>query len=169
IWQKGIQPSNNTTIASQLDIAPSVLEMLNIDLPAKPFIGESLFKHNRRESAIMTGFSAVISRDKDAMCFPNFETLRRIYYDFKKDKDKLDIGTICFKTIDDILIKQDLRTEIVENTTYPVYETLVELNDILALKNQWMPKDIAIKEAALLISERKHTAETGQPVRNTPL
>ena len=142
IWEKGNTPAIKTTISSQLDITPTLLDKLGIKTKYNQFIGQDLFNHNRRELAIFSGFGSFASRDKNTFCFPDVEERKDGYYEFKTKEDRQKLKTLgkhCVIAKNDILFDRAQSITSTTNANLPIYQHIVEMSDIILLNNKITP------------------------------
>ena len=128
IWGKGIKPELNSKLASQVDITPTVLDMLNLRIDKDAFLGESIFKVDRRDLVLATGFNNFVSLDNESFCFPNVGSeIKKGYY---RDRD----GTKAIKNRDLVCvprkvhkIKEKISTKL--ESKVELYRNIIKLND----------------------------------------
>lgn len=136
--------SKYRTVASHIDLTPSILEMLNIYPKDSAFMGENIYSENRRELALMTGFGAYAARTKNKFCFPLTGSKENGYYVEKRIDNPHNVGCLPSRGKP---FKQSFLTPQDSFTVPPKeYRDIIELNDISLLKG-FVPGHLLEKNA----------------------
>ncbi len=129
IWHHEIEAESYSRLASQIDIAPTILDMLGLEYGEHAFIGESIYKEDRRDLVLATGFNNLVSVDKEHFCFPNVgrEIKNGYYRDQEGSKAITNKNLICVANDGSSLSEEEVGEQLDDKLS--LYRKILRLND----------------------------------------
>jgi len=140
IWKDRINPVTRTITGSQIDIAPTILDMLNIQTD-NHFLGESLFTYNEEKSTLLVqpySGTYIVSQHQNMKYVQHLIDKKEYLFDLKNDP-KEEENLIHFRTHEKVLHK--LRKEVI---------VLLENQELIHQNRLWPPN------REKLLREEKH-------------
>lgn len=124
IWGPDIAPSTNDQLASQLDITPTLVNLMKLPVEKHAFLGRDLLSDTviTEPFVITTGFNNIVTVEESTMCFPHINTSTEKDVYFKSNLNDMNFSDIkCFDRITQEITNLPKR--------FNDYKNLVQLND----------------------------------------
>jgi phosphoglycerol transferase MdoB-like AlkP superfamily enzyme len=90
LWDKHLEPEHNSITASQVDIAPTILDMLNIETK-NHFVGKSIFTRTQEEPVLLVqpySGTYIVAQDKGIKYVKHLRSKNEFLYDLNRDPDE---------------------------------------------------------------------------------